>query len=139
MEDVRFEVVKAGGFVVRTGALAMASHNQIPIHYLGFSRPYCPRSRPACLFCEGFAQAVIYSGFPLWGKTVRETDLINETILNQYGISYTKGCFFGQETPAKINSGRGGNYFPCLIKLENVEADVQDGLKCEQLPSRRIS
>ena len=120
-EDVQFEVIEEGEFIVRTGALAAAYSPQIPVHYLGFQGHLTQDKKGHIYLEKDLREAIVYSGFPLWGKTIKETDLVNETILDRYGISYEKGCFFGQETPSKINSGRGGNYFPCLIKLENAQ------------------
>ena len=118
-DDIHLEVIKEGEFIVRTGALAGSFPSQIPVHHLGF-QGHLSEDKDGHIYVEkNLKEAIIYSGFPLWGKTVKETDLVNETILDHYGISYKKGCFFGQETPSKIKSGRGANYFPCLIKLEN--------------------
>lgn len=124
MEDIQFSPIQKGDFTVCTGALAYP-HNQIPIYHLGLqghladpdSNAYTPND---------LKKAIIYSGHPEWGKSVEENDFINETILNQCGISYKKGCFFGQEIAAKINSGRGGNYFPCLLKLNNTPPSSED-------------
>lgn len=41
--------------------------------------------------------------------------LINETRLNEYAISYSKGCFLGQEVVAKINNNRSAAYYPAFI------------------------
>ena len=117
-EDVHFTLLRSGEFSVTTGAMAGLSHGQIPVYYLGFQGYLAQASSLSSLYQQSeLGPAIIYTGFPVWGKTVREGELINETILGRYGISYAKGCFFGQETPAKINSGRGANYFPCLVKI----------------------
>lgn len=46
-------------------------------------------------------------------------NIINDTILNEYAISYKKGCFLGQETVAKIENNRGAAYYPVVFKLHN--------------------
>lgn len=60
----------------------------------------------------------ILNGFPLWGKDINSSMFINDTILNELGISYKKGCFLGQETVAKIENNRGAAYYPVLLKLK---------------------
>ena len=66
----------------------------------------------------------LLSGWPCWNKSL-ETKLVNETTLNDLAISYTKGCFLGQETAAKINNNRGAAYYPSmLITKENIVADL---------------
>ena len=60
----------------------------------------------------------ILNAWPKWGVDVNSTQFINESMLNTYAISYSKGCFLGQETVAKIENNRGAAYFPVLIKLD---------------------
>ena len=120
MEDIQFEKISEGDFIVRTGALAMFQYaGEIPVHYLGF-QGYIENfsSKEKTYSTKDLEEIIIYSGFPVWKKSIEESDFINETILDWHGISYKKGCFFGQEMPAKINSGRGGNYFPCLFQVD---------------------
>lgn len=59
------------------------------------------------------------NGYPLWMKDVNESMFINDSYLNEVGISYKKGCFLGQETAAKIENNRGAAYFPMLLELES--------------------
>ncbi len=59
------------------------------------------------------------NGYPLWLKDVNESMFINDSYLNEIGISYKKGCFLGQETAAKIENNRGAAYFPVLLQLES--------------------
>ena len=119
MEDVQFEVLQEGEFLVRTGALALST-GQVPVHYMGFQGHIEDNPGSHSTYSpQELKQAIVYSGYPIWEKSVEERDFVNETIIGQYGISYEKGCFYGQEeTPAKINAGRGGNYFPCLIQVD---------------------
>jgi len=61
----------------------------------------------------------------LLGTGIKQLDekicghLINETIFNNYAISYKKGCFLGQETSAKIENNKGAGNFPCIIALDH--------------------
>lgn len=61
------------------------------------------------------------NGFPLWNKDINDSQFINDTFLNEIGISYKKGCFLGQETVAKIENNRGAAYFPVLLQLSKDE------------------
>jgi folate-binding protein YgfZ len=55
------------------------------------------------------------AGHPLWSE-ISEKKFINETMLEEMGISYQKGCFLGQETVAKIKNNRGAATYPVLIR-----------------------
>jgi folate-binding protein YgfZ len=59
---------------------------------------------------------VIESGIPRLSKEIDLGRIINETFLESMGISYSKGCFLGQETVSKIHHFRGPAYFPMKIK-----------------------
>lgn len=51
--------------------------------------------------------------------------ILNDTIFNDYAVSYKKGCFLGQETVAKIENNRGASYYPVVFKLQKpFETDV---------------
>lgn len=57
----------------------------------------------------------VLSAYPIWEKTLVPEVLVNETIFEQVGVSYSKGCFLGQETAAKIHHRRGASYAPSLL------------------------
>ena len=44
--------------------------------------------------------------------------LVSETRLDELAVDYDKGCFLGQETAAKIRSGRGPASFPMLLEVD---------------------
>lgn len=67
----------------------------------------------------------VLSGIPEWGVEAAEGQLIHETSLIGSAVSLTKGCFLGQETVAKVASGRGAARAPVL--LEVVKDDPVDG------------
>lgn len=46
----------------------------------------------------------IEDGLPRWGTELTETTLPNEAGLERTAISYTKGCYLGQETVARIRT-----------------------------------
>ena len=131
-EDIQFDVVREGCFVIVVGSEALSRDSDIPVYFLGFQGKILSETKGDYELCsrDDFRRAIMYTGFPVWGQSVTGDDFINETILSKYGISYNKGCFFGQEVPAKINSGRGGNYFPCLLEISE---------PCGDISSRNIS
>jgi len=49
--------------------------------------------------------------------------LVNETTLVATAVDHDKGCFLGQETVAKVRSGRGAAYAPVLLRLAR---DIND-------------
>ena len=99
MEDVRFEIVREGEFTICTGALAsfLRRDDQIPVHGLAFQGHLLDeedKKEAPVHSIDDLKKVAIYSGVPIWGKSIEKTDFVNETILNRYGISYDKGCFF---------------------------------------------
>ncbi|OUR92873.1 hypothetical protein A9Q84_20385 [Halobacteriovorax marinus] len=60
-------------------------------------------------------------GWPVWGQDVHVDQLINNTLLNELSVSYTKGCFLGQETVSKVQNGRGATYYPIRLLSESIE------------------
>jgi len=75
---------------------------------------------------EELSALKLFSGFPI----NCENTLLNETILNLWGVDYQKGCFLGQETVAKIETRRGAANFPMLIEKPSGEF-IQKNLKRE--------
>ncbi len=66
------------------------------------------------------------SGYPKWGLNISDKSLLNDTFLNEVAIDYRKGCFYGQETVAKIQSGRGGAYAPVILQSSQKIRDIGD-------------
>ena len=65
------------------------------------------------------AQMKVISGWSGLERDFVFGKIINETILNELAISYSKGCFLGQETVSKIQNNRGGSHYPVLIKISS--------------------
>jgi len=57
---------------------------------------------------EGYETARIMAGFPRMGSELTDKTIPAETGLNDLTVSFTKGCYTGQELVARIDS-RGGN------------------------------
>lgn len=67
-------------------------------------------------------------------------DLANHSVLEAHGICFSKGCFLGQETVAKIHSRRGAAKKTGLLRIENLEevgAYVGKEIRCEGQPIGR--
>lgn len=69
---------------------------------------------------ECFTNLMIIQGEPVWNVTAKANQLVTDTIVNLNGVSLSKGCFLGQETVSKIETRRGGAYFPVLLSGENI-------------------
>jgi folate-binding protein YgfZ len=65
------------------------------------------------------------NGFPELASGNIKNTFINESRLNEIAISYSKGCFLGQETVSKIENNRGATTYPFLVKLENDAEDFE--------------
>ncbi len=65
----------------------------------------------------------VLSGLPRWGIEVRGGELIHETTLIDAAVSFDKGCYLGQETVAKVASGRGAARAPMLLEVVDGETD----------------
>jgi folate-binding protein YgfZ len=59
----------------------------------------------------------VLTGLPRWGEEVSDGVLIHETSLIDTAISTAKGCYLGQETVAKVASGRGAARAPMLLEV----------------------
>lgn len=65
-----------------------------------------------------FERVMVLQGEPLLGRNAEVGGLVTDSIVNLNGVSLDKGCFLGQETVAKIETRRGGAYFPVILKGE---------------------
>jgi folate-binding protein YgfZ len=58
-------------------------------------------------------------GLPRWGGEAAAGQPVHETSLVELAVSFTKGCYLGQETVAKVASGRGAAKAPMVLELED--------------------
>ncbi len=65
----------------------------------------------------------VLSGLPSWGVDAAAGMLVNQSVLLDTAVSFTKGCYLGQETVAKVASRRGAAYAPMLLKLASDGGD----------------
>jgi folate-binding protein YgfZ len=56
-------------------------------------------------------------GPPKWGCEIQPNQLVNETSLIDGAVSFTKGCYLGQETVAKVAAHRGAVRAPVLLEV----------------------
>jgi folate-binding protein YgfZ len=63
-------------------------------------------------------ELIFFSGWPNLNQEFTGTELINNTLLVEYAISFSKGCFLGQETVAKIHVNKGASNYPALLEFE---------------------
>ncbi len=66
---------------------------------------------------EALGMLLVAAGVPRWGVEVTEGVLVNETLLVERATSFSKGCFLGQETVAKIQSNRGAVRYPVALRV----------------------
>ena len=59
----------------------------------------------------------VITGLPRWSEEAGEGALIHETTLIDTAVSIEKGCYLGQETVAKVASGRGAARAPVLLEV----------------------
>ena len=64
----------------------------------------------------------VLSGLPRWGVEVDAGTPIHETTLMRTAVSADKGCYLGQETVAKVASGRGAARAPVLLEILDEES-----------------
>jgi folate-binding protein YgfZ len=57
----------------------------------------------------------LLGGEPVLGQTINIGQLVTDSLGMLSAVSLQKGCFLGQETVAKIESRRGGAYFPVIL------------------------
>jgi folate-binding protein YgfZ len=74
------------------------------------------------LNCKALAQNQLealrfFSDFPNWHKDVDEHSRINDTVLENRAISYSKGCFLGQEIASKIHNNKGARHTTVILEI----------------------
>ncbi|MCF8058015.1 MAG: tetratricopeptide repeat protein [Bacteriovoracaceae bacterium] len=83
--------------------------------FLTFDKPDTSNLTP--ILKEDFNVWSILQGEPVNGVTAQVDVLVTDTIVNLQGVSLDKGCYLGQETVSKIETRRGGAYFPVLLNV----------------------
>ena len=131
-DDVGFEVVEPPDMRLALGAEAVRratrdrSDQRFPIEILA-SRGFVTwgddeLDLPVIAHHELETRRML-TGLPRWGEEVSEGVLIHETTLFETAVSADKGCFLGQETVAKVASGRGAARAPMLLEVLSGSTD----------------
>ncbi|HSN55664.1 MAG TPA: tetratricopeptide repeat protein, partial [Candidatus Sulfomarinibacteraceae bacterium] len=68
----------------------------------------------------------VLGGPPAWSREVEPGQLVNETSLLGSAVSFSKGCYRGQETVAKVASHRGAVRAPVLLEVPDGLGDGAD-------------
>ena len=76
---------------------------------------------------KDYESLTILGGEPVWNVTIHQNRLVTDSIAMLRAVSLDKGCFLGQETVAKIESRRGGAYFPVILK--SLDENLSDKLE----------
>lgn len=139
-DDVSLRLVETGELALLLGAEAVRLSSQLrpdstfPIE--GWGSRGCvtwdPSLRAFSTIDDDELEARrILSGIPLWGVEAVQGQLIHETSLIGPAVSLTKGCFLGQETVAKVASGRGAARAPVLLEIMAGDPDDAAGVAGE--------
>ena len=67
-------------------------------------RTWLQRANAVECGCEAVKASRIEMGVPVYGQDVTIDNLPQEIARDQYAISFTKGCYLGQETVARIDA-----------------------------------
>ena len=67
---------------------------------------------------EAFDTARIEAGTPLFGRDITNANLPQEVDRNEQTISFTKGCYLGQETVARIDALGHVNQTLCGVRFQ---------------------
>ena len=78
---------------------------------------------------DDYERARIRAGVPAMGREITTATIPGELGVNDRSVSFTKGCYTGQELVARVDS-RGGNV-PRHLRLVRVEGDAPVGARVE--------
>jgi aminomethyltransferase len=82
----------------------------------------------------------IEAGLPRWGAELDETVLPNEAWLERTAISYTKGCYLGQETVARLKTyGHVNRHLVALLLPAGCGAAAGDAVRVGDDPVGRVT
>lgn len=112
MEDVNIELEEAPIFIEEGFDVILQNK---PIYF--FNGIPSVISKPEQKIEQPTSSRLFY-GIPQIDEELSSNKFLNESFLNEIAIDYKKGCFYGQETVSKINSGRGGATYSCLLEID---------------------
>ena len=81
----------------------------------------------------------IEQGIPRWGNELSENVIPNEAGLDKNAISYTKGCYLGQEVISRIKSvGHVNRLLRGLLAVAGIAVEMGDKLFSIEEPNKEI-
>ena len=84
----------------------------------------CKSARGDVCGSAALEQARILAGIPRYGVDMDESNLVSETGIASEAISYSKGCYIGQEVIARIRTyGRAKRRF-CRLRIDALDAEL---------------
>ena len=89
------------------------------------TEPYQPAEGTLSLDFSTFKALQCLWGIPAWGTDLSPTVQLPETGLEHWTVSYTKGCFLGQETVARVRTYGGVQQTLMGVKLNLVTHSAQ--------------
>jgi tRNA-modifying protein YgfZ len=75
---------------------------------------------------ESWQAKRIESGFPVYGVDITEKNLAQEASRSEQTISFTKGCYLGQETVARIDSVGRVNKQLCKLEFQGIKDSLPE-------------
>jgi tRNA-modifying protein YgfZ len=106
-------IVRRVGFTLADAFELVVSHQQRPqLHNAITARGLPPGSR------DEFESLRIEAGFPHYGIDLSEENIAQEAGRNEQAISFTKGCYLGQEPIARLDAMGHTNRQLCRLKVE---------------------
>ena len=131
-EDVEFDVYKDNFFSVYFDPMGKLGGRGYKGQFLGESVVILNQEQPLKnvkkISHSAITNLSYLTGLPL-GPIEPDSDLINNLMLNEAAVDYSKGCFLGQETASKIHFNRGPAHYPMLIKFRDNMIDMGPGDK----------
>jgi tRNA-modifying protein YgfZ len=97
------------------GLVATATTPADPTYHMLQPKPF--HTDAAELTDEEWETLRVESGIPIYGRDVSEENLPLESAYLEKGVSYTKGCYIGQETIIRV-AHRGGHVAHKLMGIE---------------------
>lgn len=82
--------------------------------------------------------ARIHNGTPLYGLDITEDNLAQEVNRDQQAISFTKGCYLGQEPIARIDALGNVHWYLVRVDNQNVNAAADSTLTLQGQPIAKI-
>lgn len=144
MDDVEIGLAEQKVWLLFTSYEDPASEYNLTSHFKGAYGFYptvltfCEPKHAKRMDKEQFKKISLMQGEPVINITAKLDTLVTDTIVNLTGVSLEKGCFLGQETVSKIETRRGGAYFPVSLKLSKEDYDKVESQNILKIEDRKV-